>query len=81
MAQFVVPEHLRSEPSIILVDEDPAGCWTVEENHGRIRGRFRRREDALRFARSERDLLSKDAIVVASPARVHPGSETPETAS
>jgi hypothetical protein len=50
MTQFAAPEHLRSDPSIIVVGEDGSGCWTVEENHGRVRGRFRRRDDAVRYA-------------------------------
>lgn len=69
MTQFAAPEHLRSDPSIIVVGEDGRGCWTVEENHGRVRGRFRRRADAVRFAKSERDQIP-DSIVVVTPPRV-----------
>lgn len=73
MTQFAAPEHLRSDPSIILVGEDGSGCWTVEENHGLIRGRFRSRDDAIRFARTERDLIP-DAIVMVTPPRVPDGA-------
>lgn len=73
MTQFAAPEHLRSDPSIILVGEDGSGCWTVEENHGLIHGRFRSRDDAIRFARTERDLIP-DAIVMVTPRRVPDGA-------
>jgi len=72
MTQFAAPEHLRSDPHIILVGEDGSGCWTVEENHGLIRGRFRRRADAIRYARTERAQLP-DAIVMVTPPRVPDG--------
>ena len=71
MTQFAAPEHLRSDFSIIVVGEDGSGCWTVEENHGRVRGRFRRRDDAVRYARRERDQIP-DAIVMVTPPRVPP---------
>lgn len=72
MTQFVAPEHLRSDPSIIVVGEDGSGCWTVEENHGLIRGRFRRRDEAIRFAQSERAQIP-DAILMVTPPRVPDG--------
>lgn len=78
MTQFAAPEHLRSDPSIIVVGEDGNGCWTVEENHGLIRGRFRHRADAIRFAKSERDQLP-DAIVMVQPPRVPDAHWSPGT--
>lgn len=75
MAHFAAPEHLRSDPSIIVVGEDRGGHWTVEENHGRVHGRFRSRDDAIRFARGERDQLP-GAIVMVTPPRV-PDASSP----
>lgn len=82
MAQFAIPDRLRSDPNIILVGEDGFGCWSVEDNHGLIRGRFRSRDAAVRFARSERDLLSGAALVLVTPALVQPtGAAAHKTAS
>lgn len=69
MAQFAIPEHLRGDHTIILVGQDDLGRWVVEENHGLIEGAFRTKNDALRFAQSERDQFP-GAIVVITQAKL-----------
>jgi len=43
--------------SLLLVGQDERGRWLVQDTAGRVEGRFRSRETALGFARSECDLF------------------------
>ena len=54
MGQFAPPEKFRSDPTILLVGQDSQGRWMVQENHGFAEGAFVSREDAVRFAETER---------------------------
>lgn len=60
---------IDSEPDqrdcILNVGQDRAGHWLVQENNGKLEGRFVNFAAAMAFARSERHSLPGATIVVA----------------
>lgn len=58
----------NSEPDptqcILSVGQDRAGHWLVQENNGKLEGRFVSFAAALAFARSERHSLPGASVVV-----------------
>lgn len=71
MAQYAPPKQFRTEPTVFMVGQDIYGRWMVQENHGLVEGTFISREDAVRFAESERTALPA-AFVMVTPERIVP---------
>ncbi|WP_019834366.1 hypothetical protein [Sphingomonas sp. PR090111-T3T-6A] len=53
--------------SLLLVGQDERGRWLVQDTAGRVEGRFRSRETALGFAKSECDLFHGRIELVEAP--------------
>lgn len=71
MAQFAAPKRFRQDHTLLLIDQDEQGRWTVQDNHGRVEDGFATRADALRFAETERS-HHPDAVVIVTPPRLGP---------
>lgn len=61
------PTDPEPDPSlpILQVGQDVAGHWLVQENHGRLEGRFVSFTAAMSFARSERSAFPGATVVLA----------------
>ena len=79
MAQFAVPKHLQADHTIILVGQDECGRWIVEENHGLVQATFTSKNEAVRFANSERWQFP-GAIVMVTQARIQNGGRPRQAA-
>jgi hypothetical protein len=58
-----IPEP-GQDNSVLYVGQDRAGHWLVQENHGRLEGRFISGQSAYRFARSEVHAFPGATLVV-----------------
>ena len=64
--QSTTPAVPADGDHILLVGQDRAGHWVVQETQGLLEGLFIDREAALRFARAERRHFTNGRVELAS---------------